>query len=502
MKLQNFLWHCAGANVPLLSGCASDHSKYSNIGASIVMTAVLAWVSMSFAVYSIFDSGPTSLLVGLIWALMIFVLDRTIVTSMRKPGKVNIKGQGGGMIYGSPINNFAKAGEGFRELLFVGIRMMVAVLVSLVISKPIEVKLFAGRLESVLSQMEAEQAKSDSTRLATDPGTVIIKDNIERLSTSKSILEKRIASGEKSAEYIRLAKEHDDCIVRITPERDNAYRSINRFNIMIRDKERNEVIASAPSTVALINNWKREISIANSKIHSLEAPCSMLASDMSTEKKRFAQQLKDDYQKQESRIQELSTELVEATDKTLELDSELAERRKNSFGNSIIPQIQALEKLKGQDMAMWWASTLITLLFITIELAPVLAKLLCQRGPYDDALEAYEARYWLDTQAETASRINEINGIGENLQARLEAERAAIEQDKLDLLEEREAIRTAKVTLTTKKHAAAIEKELSSYSELVEKIAAAQKEIALAQVELWKKDQLNKLSGKSVEPQP
>lgn len=40
------------------------------------------------------------------------------------------------------------------------------------------------------------------------------------------------------------------------------------------------------------------------------------------------------------------------------------------------------------------------------------------------------------------------------------------------------------------------EKELASYSELAEEIAAAQKEIALVQVENWKKEQLAKLNGK------
>lgn len=493
MSIRKFFWHCAGANVQILEGCATDHSRYVNIGATILMTALLAWVSMGFALYSIFASVTAAVAAGFVWACMIFVLDRTIVTSMRKPSKVNIKAQDGASAYGNAKNPIGKAWDGLREFFFLLIRFLVAILVAVVITKPLEVKIFEGRLRVELSNMEAAQFKRDSLRPGSESGETLKARILLDLQKSDSILARRIADNEKSAQYLKLQSDHDDCIAKITPEIATQNRNIAFLQSQIDDKMHNSVWVNSPFGKDQLRTWNQGIGKARAEIQALQARCIPIENEMAAEKKRYDNELRMKYDTSQKNIFLQNQALAKARIDSDKKFDELQENREKSFDNSIIPQIEALESLKSHDSASWWTSTFIMLLFITVELAPVLAKLLSKRGEYDDAIEAHEVQRWLVIQTETALKINEMNALGEVSNAKLEAERRSLEQAQKDLQADHESARNAKVELDTKKQAAAIEKELASYSELVEKIAAAQKEIALVQVENWKKEQLAKL---------
>ena len=86
-KLISFFWFCSGAETEFLKRCPSETAKYTGIGATIFFTGVFAVLSASYALYTVFDSVWAALAFGLVWGLMIFNLDRFIVSSMRKEGR-------------------------------------------------------------------------------------------------------------------------------------------------------------------------------------------------------------------------------------------------------------------------------------------------------------------------------------------------------------------------------------------------------------------------------
>src|SRR5689334_22758996 len=86
-----FLWFCAGADGNLLARCpTSDWVKYQSIGGIVLATTVLAFVSASYAFYTVFSPKETtalqatldpltmivSTLAGIVWSLVIFNIDR------------------------------------------------------------------------------------------------------------------------------------------------------------------------------------------------------------------------------------------------------------------------------------------------------------------------------------------------------------------------------------------------------------------------------------------
>lgn len=89
MKLSNFFIWCAGSDTDLLAHCSQkERNKHVGFGTLVLVPAVLALISMSFALSTIEVINDYPLLYflgGLIWALIIFSFDRFIVsTHIRK----------------------------------------------------------------------------------------------------------------------------------------------------------------------------------------------------------------------------------------------------------------------------------------------------------------------------------------------------------------------------------------------------------------------------------
>jgi len=144
-----FLWFAAGADAELLRRCpVSDGVKYQGVGGIVLATAGLAFVSGSYAFYTVFapkdDTAlsadlhmPTvqlAVLMGLVWAVIIFNIDRFIVSSTGK-------GDGTDRIT-------------FRELAGSFPRLIMAAIIGVCISAPLEIRVLKPEIDA---QLELEQ---------------------------------------------------------------------------------------------------------------------------------------------------------------------------------------------------------------------------------------------------------------------------------------------------------------------------------------------------------
>lgn len=135
---KEFSWWCAGADRGLLRMCPGDHSKYTGIGTVILFTAIMAFFSSSFALSYVFkpdimtDNFSTiGIVAGVIWAAMIFFLDRFITNTMYSDGKVTIS---------------------WEELCGGMPRILIAIFLGIVISAPLELKIFNDEIDALLKE--------------------------------------------------------------------------------------------------------------------------------------------------------------------------------------------------------------------------------------------------------------------------------------------------------------------------------------------------------------
>lgn len=127
IMLKSFFILCSGVDKNLLQGCSEgEQTKYVGIGATVFFTAIMAFIASAYALFTVFDSVYPALLFGIVWGLLIFNLDRFIVSTIRKR------------------DNF------FNELIQASPRIILAIIIAIVISKPLEIKIFEKEINTVL----------------------------------------------------------------------------------------------------------------------------------------------------------------------------------------------------------------------------------------------------------------------------------------------------------------------------------------------------------------
>lgn len=138
---KEFSWWCAGADRPLLRMCKGDHSKYTGIGTVILFTALMAWFSSFVAMQLVFKNNWIAATFATFWSMMIFFLDRFITNTMYSDGKVSIS----------------------KDELLGGLpRILIAIFLGIVISAPLELKIFDKEIKETLHtelKNEAQKAK-------------------------------------------------------------------------------------------------------------------------------------------------------------------------------------------------------------------------------------------------------------------------------------------------------------------------------------------------------
>ena len=157
-KVMKFLWRCAGADAQILQFSPySDHIKNAGIGGVVLATSVMASLAMGFAMHTIFASPVenevdpitggellagnwfVTIPVSIVWGLIIFNLDRFIVSSTGKgDGTENIKG---------------------KEFLNAIPRLAMAVLLGLTISAPLETYIFQKEIQREWNDTKKELAQ-------------------------------------------------------------------------------------------------------------------------------------------------------------------------------------------------------------------------------------------------------------------------------------------------------------------------------------------------------
>ncbi|MCC6514734.1 MAG: DUF4407 domain-containing protein [Chitinophagales bacterium] len=130
-----FFWWCSGANQDVLKDCPqSEHNKYVGIGATVFFTGVLATLSGGYALFSVFKSVYPAIAFGIVWGLVIFNLDRFIVSTLRKDELF------------------------WNEFKLVLPRLILAVILAIVISKPLELKIFEKEIAQKIEEQQREFA--------------------------------------------------------------------------------------------------------------------------------------------------------------------------------------------------------------------------------------------------------------------------------------------------------------------------------------------------------
>lgn len=372
--VNEFFWICSGANRHILRQCPTEYSKYFGIGGTIFFTAAMATLSGGYAFFTIFDSTKLAVVFGIFWGLLIFNLDRFIVNTMYSDGKHTIS----------------------LSELFSGLpRIIIAIFLGIVISTPLEMKIFEDRIESQ-----------------------IVKDNIERTNIT------RVAATEGNKPLI--------------DRRDTL------------DAERKEIVA--------------RLSFANEELKK-EAEGSALSGksghgpiykDKEAYRDAIQTELTQWDEAHQEELKEIRNQIAVNSTKTNEDISKSNEEK------GFCVRYEAFSNIKKENAAVRIVSLFIMLLFIIIETAPTLFKMMIASGPYDELLNEEMER----KKAQAILNVSRINDDA-NTQIQIVVEK---NKDKLAA-------------------------EVAANKEILAKIASVQAELLETAIEEWRKEELAKIKA-------
>lgn len=169
IMLKQFFILCSGADKNLLEGCSEgEQTKYVGIGATVFFTAVMAFIASSYALFTVFDDPFIAMGFGIVWGLLIFNLDRFIVSTIRKR-------------------------DSFKsEFLQASPRIILAIIIAIVISKPLEIKIFEKEINTVLLKEKNAMALNNKKEVGN-----YFKSDLDKNKAETDNLKAEIAKKEK-----------------------------------------------------------------------------------------------------------------------------------------------------------------------------------------------------------------------------------------------------------------------------------------------------------------
>lgn len=339
--LNEFLWSCAGVDKPLLRMSSQDHAKKAGMGGTILFTALMAMISGGYAIYTVFQESDMSdiawaiaIFFGIFWGGLIFNLDRYMVSSMFTDGKPSISLQE--LVSGLP-------------------RIVIAILLGIVISTPLELLIFSGKINEYIQQQVNQEMISETSTI-----------DFTKIDGEIKSLEEQLDIARENTQRAGLAYEKE-----------------------VNEGDGGRIAGDGPNAKAKKATWEG-YKTAQEK---LEAELKQ----KNDERKLMA----DNAKKTGEKTAELDQGLATRIDALLEVTGyykPIQKYRTNtttsyaSDGNSKQVMVSESEK---EENPLFWPRILIMLLFIALEIMPVLNKMMMSSGKYDD---------WLDQESDLTSR--------------------------------------------------------------------------------------------------
>lgn len=307
---QKFLLVCSGGNIHILRKTPSEWNKFAGIGGIVLFTAIFATLSAGYAMFTVFDGIYISVSFAILWGLMIFNLDRYIVSSIKKTG------------------------TWWNQILMSIPRLILAAFLGIIISKPLELKIFEKEVNKQLNTI----IQRNKTQLQAEMNGRILQQSgpfeTEKKQISTKIAQYQVAYDSAAVELEKeiLGKQSGLTSGKV------GYGSNAQRKAELKEQRRQDLV-----------NYQNSIS---PRLDYLDKEISKVYTNIETERTK----------------------------------TETFEDKFNGFA----ARLQALDELGENTPIIGIAAAFIMGLFICLEISPVLVKLISSVGPYDYLLEKTE----------------------------------------------------------------------------------------------------------------
>jgi len=391
--LKRFFLMCSGATREILyaPSCITEWNKYAMLGAIIFFTAAFAALSGGYAAYTAFSDTAIATALGMLWGLFIFTLDRLIVSGIRKQQP-------------EPSDPWAVWWrKSLRGLIQACPRLVLAVLLSIVIATPLELKLFEREIQWYITQ-DTQMRAIEAEQLANEEFP-----DLENLRT-------------RNQEFLHVLQAKEER----------------------RDTLRDQSFAEAEGIGGTRMRGKGPV-----------------YADRRAEFERYQTEL-GEFRRY------VNTQIAANTATMTRLEAQKQQRLAvvksvAEHAHGLLARLNALHQLARDrdNLALGWAIRLIFFVFLAVETAPVLTKLMSGYGPYDKLLERIETEVLFQEGQQLRSAQERITAAAQ-YRSNVESAMRRVELQQLQVVMQHMAhdpqLRQAQTALTTQMTAQVMEK--------------------------------------------
>ncbi|MEU9023132.1 DUF4407 domain-containing protein [Actinomadura sp. NPDC048394] len=370
-RFSPLLW-ASGVNRDILRQSPTDKTRFQGLGSVVIFTAALAGASMAAALHIALKAPwPVIVLLTAGWFLGILSLDRWLVASMTR--------------------TTSKWGVVFLALP----RLALALLFGFVLSMPIVLQIFAPEISQEVNVLHAEAESRYQAQTADDQ----VGKRIAALEKRKQQLEAQITSGGLPA-----TPDADPTLKQLQDKRDQLQKELEQRREKLTCEQlgkcgtgRAGLGPEARKRIQDYNDTKRDFDTADTQLNNYLAQL----------KTKGVQDAQNELNGQGG-AEGVTAELTRLKKQQSALQAQHAADTRKSDGMAL--RLEALNRLSQKNGTIGTAHLFVTLMFIAIELLPVLVKMMQILGPptvYDDLVAAHE-RENRETGAHLARRDADV----------------------------------------------------------------------------------------------
>ena len=375
-------------------------------------------LSGGYAFYTIFEHTLTACLFGVFWGLLIFNLDRFMVNTMYSDGKHTIS----------------------RDEFLGGLpRLVLAIFLGVVISVPIELRIFDDKIQSQLlidQGKVSEEVKKANEELYNERAEIEAK-----IHTYEGKLDE-LGAGISTGFSSRLAQLEED----LQEAENKLYEEV--YGTGITGKR----------------GYGPAAKLLQEQVDRLKGEIADLKNAENAAKQENKTYMQQQITQTNSTIAELNRQLGVVNEQIAhkEKEKEKATEALDGFTARLRAMSTITSPKNKENVPLFIARLMIMLLFIAIEIIPTLFKMMMTAGPYDNMLRAAMHR----AKVLSDKRISDIN-------------------DEIN----------TEIQISTQKNQNRLEAEIKANQEVLDRIALAQAELLQVAIDAWRAEELAKIQA-------
>jgi uncharacterized coiled-coil protein SlyX len=343
VRLSHLLPVIAGGRPEVFENAPGDRIRYAAMGGVILSTAAVAAASAAMAVHTAMRMPVLgAIAVGLAWGFIIFNLDRLLVVQMMRQQKKKM------------------------ALLAAVPRVLLAIVLGAVISTPVVLQIFKPEIDTELLVLQAQKNADFSTQTSADPDFAQIPVLTKAIAADQATIDNGVTLDVESVpEVVQARNQYDAAQKAYTTAEHN----------VVCEKEGKCGSGHAGAGIA----YNEKVGIRADAKATRDAAKTRLDTARTTAQQNLGSAQNDAVAAAKADKTTLQTRL-DALNKKLDATKQ-AHDAQTKKDDGLLARLEALDQLSADRPTLQVAHLTLFLLFLSIELLPVLMKLLQVLGP-------------------------------------------------------------------------------------------------------------------------